>query len=447
MKPGLLVIDDEAAICMSIKFALEDDYQVYTTIDPKEGIEWVKSKRIDIVLLDLRMGAVSGLDILKKVREIRSELTAIMMTAFASIETSIEAIKQGAYYYIEKPIDMDKLSVLIMRALQYRQVSNRLESKDKQLEARAFLGTSKAMQQVFSMIDRIKDIDSSVLITGESGTGKELVAREIHFSGRRYQGPLEIVNCAAIPDNLLESELFGYEKGAFTGATQSKDGKCVAANGGTLFLDEMSELPLSLQAKLLRVIQEREVTPLGSNKKKQLDIRIISAANKNIAQMVKNGEFREDLYFRLNVIPIHMPPLRQRKEDIPLLINHLIQKFNQSMNKQKEGLTPKAMEVLLHYPYAGNVRELGNIIEYAVALSMDRLIDVLDLPHFVQGHAEHPMNEDEMIQLPLGIPMKEVEKRVITATLKHYKDHRQKTAHSLQISERSLRDKLKNYKK
>ncbi|MGE8207175.1 sigma-54-dependent transcriptional regulator [Heyndrickxia sp. NPDC080065] len=454
MKPQILVIDDEQAICSSICFALEDDYQVMTTTDPEKGLIMIEQTHVDIVLLDLRIGSFNGLDVLQKIKQKDSKVTIIMMTAYASIETSIEAIKKGAYYYIEKPINMKELSLLLLRASEFKRMSHKIETLNEELEQRrnteTFLGNSKAMKHVFSMIDRIKDIDSSVLITGESGTGKELVARSIHNTGKRKNQPLEILNCAAIPETLLESELFGYEKGAFTGATQRREGKWVAANGGTLFLDEISEMPLSLQAKLLRVIQEREVTPLGSNKKIPLDVRIISAANKNLEQMVMEGTFREDLYFRLNVIPIHTPPLRERKEDLPLLIDYFMQKYCREMNREKKSFTAAARKLLLDYHYPGNVRELGNIIEYAVALSIHNEIDEIDLPQYVQEQKKVPVEfstdrEQHGLHIPLGLSMKEIEKKVISATLRHYDNHRQKTAQILQISERSLRDKIKLY--
>jgi two-component system, NtrC family, response regulator AtoC len=455
MKPQVLVIDDEQAICTSLSFALEDDYRVTTTTDPEQGLHVIEQKQIDIVLLDLSLGGSSGLDVLQEIKQKDQSVTVIMMTAYASIESSIEAIKKGAYYYIEKPINMEELHLLLMRAVEFKRMSFQLETLHEELEQRRgyenFLGKSKAMQRVFSMIDRIKNIDSSVLITGESGTGKELVARSIHNTGKRKNGPLQIVNCAAIPETLLESELFGYEKGAFTGATQRKEGKWVAANGGTLFLDEISEMPLALQAKLLRVLQEREITPLGSNTKISLDVRIVSATNKNLEQMVREGTFREDLYFRLNVIPLTIPPLRERKEDLPLLIDHFLQKYCQEMNMGKKFFSAEARRLLLEYSYPGNVRELGNIIEYSVALSNDDEIMVLDLPKHVQekksafSTSGSKDNNGSRLQIPIGISMKEIEKKVILATLNHFGQHRQKTAQTLQISERSLRDKIKLY--
>jgi two-component system response regulator AtoC len=454
LKPHVLIIDDEKAICASLAFALEDHYRITTATDPDKGLQIINREPVDIVLLDLRIGHVNGLDVLLKIKKEAPAVTVIMMTAYASIESSIEAIKRGAYYYIEKPINMDELHLLLMRAVEFTQMSSKLETLHEELEQRSgyghFLGKSKAMNHVFSMINRIKNIDSNVLILGESGTGKELVARSIHNTGKRKDGPLEIVNCAAIPETLLESELFGYEKGAFTGAVERKVGKWVAANGGTLFLDEISEMPLSLQAKLLRVLQEREVTPLGSNKKIALDVRIICATNKNLEQLVKEGKFREDLYFRLNVIPIIMPPLRKRKEDLPLLIHHFIEKYCKEMNVKKKSLSASARHILQEYHYPGNVRELENMIEYAVALSSGDVIQDTDLPRNVRE--QQPLlfstpfdGTGDFLKIPIGIPMSEVEKIVIEATLNHHGWHRQKTASTLQISERTLRDKIKLY--
>ncbi|KWW17270.1 MULTISPECIES: sigma-54 dependent transcriptional regulator [Peribacillus] len=448
----VLVIDDEPAICNALSFALEDSYQVTTTTDPDEGLRKIENQTFDIVLLDLRIGNKSGLDILLKIKQLAPNVAVIMMTAYSSIDTSIEAIKKGAYYYIEKPLNIKELSMLMMRAAEFNQMTNQLETLHEELEKQRgmgnFLGNSRAMQRIFSMIDRVKDIDSSVLITGESGTGKELVARNIHTLGRRKNKPMQIVNCAAIPDMLLESELFGYEKGAFSGATQRKDGKFVAANGGILFLDEISEMPLPLQAKLLRVLQEREVTPLGSNTKRSLDVRIISAANKNLEQMVMDGEFREDLFFRLNVIPISMPPLRERKEDLPILMDYYMKKHARDMNREEKTFSAAARQILLDYHYPGNVRELGNMIEYAVALSNSTCMEDTDLPQYVQEQKfvfQPDVLEDDRnsFRVPLGMSMKDIEEKVITATLQYCKNHRQKTAQVLKISERSLRDKIK----
>lgn len=455
MNPKILIIDDERAICASLRFALEDIYDTSTSSDPEEGLRLIEEHPFDIVLLDLRLGLHNGLDVLRQIKQKCPAITVIMMTAYASIESSIEAIKQGAYYYIEKPINTTELRLLLAKALEHNRLSSEVRTLQEKLNVQTdrhrFIGKSKAMEHILSMIERVKDIDSNVLITGESGTGKEVVARAIHNTGKRKHGPLEIVNCAAIPEALLESELFGYEKGAFTGATQKKPGKWAAANGGTLFLDEISEMPLALQAKILRVIQEREVTPLGSNQKIPLDVRIVSATNKQLEQLVAEGTFREDLYFRLNVIPISLPPLRERQEDLLLLLDYFLQKYAREMNKKVKKLSAAARRLLLAYDYPGNVRQLGNIIEYAMALSSSDIITEEDLPEYIQYDSQGmalpaSSNTQETVDsIPVGVPMKEIEKRAIAAALDHCGWHRQETARMLQISERSLRDKIKLY--
>ena len=456
MKFNVLIVDDERAICDSLSFGLEDHYHIFTTTDPEESLRILQEKSIDLILLDLRIGTNNGIEVLQKMKQICPSVMVIMMTAYASIETSVEATKQGAYYYIEKPINIEKLLILMERALKHKQMSQEIVSLHRKLKQKKsnhpFLGKSKAMQHVFSMIDRIKDIDSSVLIFGESGTGKELVARNIHNIGKRKNGPMQIVNCAAIPETLLESELFGYEKGAFTGATQRKDGKWLAANGGTLFLDEVSEIAPSLQGKLLRVLQEREITPLGSNKTISVDVRIISASNKKLEELVREGKFRQDLFFRLNVIPLDIPSLRERKEDLPILIDYYLEKYSREMNKEIKSISPEAKRLLLDYTYPGNVRELGNIMEYTVALSMNEMITISDLPNMIQKqnslwpeHAISEKNSEKYLTIPIGLTMKEIERYVIKKTLVHCNMHKQRTAQTLQISERNLRDKIKLY--
>lgn len=454
MSSHILIIDDETAICVSLSFALEDDFHITSTTNPQEGINIIEQGNIDLVLLDLNLGIYNGLDVLQEIKKKDPSITVIMMTAYSSIETSIEAIKHGAYYYIEKPINIEELQLLMSKALEFKGLSSRVETLTEELEQRIgyknFIGKSKAMDRVFSLIERTKNIDSNVLVIGESGTGKELVVRNIHDGGKRKNRPLEVVNCAAIPEALLESELFGYEKGAFTGATQRKLGKWVSANGGTLFLDEVSEMPYTLQAKLLRVLQEREITPLGSNEKISLDVRIISATNKKLEQMVSEGTFREDLYFRLNVIPLTLPPLRERKEDLPLLIDYFLQKYCLEMNRKNKHFSTAAYRLLLEYNYPGNVRELENIIEYAVALSEgDKILD-MELPIYIlEQNAVFSTSVSnkgrEGVHIPVGISMKEIEKMMIAATLDYCGWNRQDTANALQISERGLRNKIKEY--
>ncbi|OZI12418.1 sigma-54-dependent Fis family transcriptional regulator [Bacillaceae bacterium SAS-127] len=346
MKPAILIIDDESAIGSSLCFALESEYDVTAVTHVPAGYELLGKKNMDIVLLDWRLGKYNGLEVLTEIKTIQPDIAVVMMTAYGTIESSVEAMKRGAYHYITKPLDLDELEVLLKKALEHRQLHYKIRELNDTIEKikgyDQMIGESDVMKQVFSLIDRVKDIDSSVLIFGESGTGKELVARAIHRQGKRKNGPFISVNCAAIPEALLESELFGYEKGAFTGAVRSQEGKVAAANGGTLFLDEIGEMPATLQAKWLRVLQEKEITPLGSTETKNVDVRIISATNKHLPSMIEEGSFREDLFFRLNVIPIRLPLLRDRKEDIDLLISYFLKKYAEEMQRPLPTLSSNA---------------------------------------------------------------------------------------------------------
>ncbi len=446
----ILIIDDEAAICSSLTFALEDDFHVTATTDPYLGMKYLEDEHFHLCLLDLKIGNVNGIDLIQKLKDVQSDLIIIMITAFGTISTSVEALQKGAYSYVTKPINMDELLSTIKNALHYRQLHHQVEYLSNELEKKyryqEMIGKSEQMEQVFHLIDKVNAVDTNVLIRGESGTGKELVARAIHFSGKRKTEHIEVVNCAAIPDQLLESELFGYEKGAFTGAVTSKEGKFQLAQNGTIFLDEIGDMPVSLQVKLLRVLQLKEVTPLGSNKTIKLNVRVIAATNRDLHQAIKDGEFREDLYFRLNVIEINLPPLRERKEDLPILIYQFIKQLNKEFNKQIKGITPEAEKYLLSYHYPGNIRELSNIIECAMVISDGPYIELSDLPPQIRESKQYNLqgNKDTIANF-VGMPLKELEKQFILATLKENNNHRKNTAQMLGISERSLRDKLKQY--
>lgn len=450
----ILVIDDEQAICTSLQFALEDEFQVITATCANEGLDILRGQRIDLVLLDWRLKGEDGLHVLRDIKALYRDINVIMMTAFGTIQSSVEAMKQGAYYYITKPLNIDQLKLLIHKALEYSHLTKEIKRLHNSLHRSnrfdGMIGKSKEMEKVFCLIEKVKDIESNVLITGESGTGKELVAQAIHNNGRRKDKPFEVVNCAAIPENLLESELFGHRRGAFTGAVSDRVGKCIQADGGTLFLDEVGELPLSLQAKILRVIQEREVTPLGSHEKVKVNFRLIAATNRDLLEMVKRGEFREDLYFRLNVIPITLPPLRKRKEDIPLLVNHFLHEYCEKMGKTITDMSQDVKRFLYEYDYPGNVRELSNIIEHAVALSNSEKLESEDLPPVAARPPDdsvHAVSGNEpSIVIPIGKKLKEIEKMVILETLSHCKGHRERTAAMVGISVRSLRNKLKQYR-
>ncbi|OLS39571.1 sigma-54-dependent Fis family transcriptional regulator [Alkalihalophilus pseudofirmus] len=445
----IVIIDDEASICSSLTFALEDDYHVEAMTDPEEGKKRIDSILPDLVLLDLKIGAVDGLKVLEEIKGMHPSIVVIMITAYGTISSSVEALQKGAYSYLTKPINMDELQTVIKQALHFKYLHEQVEQLSNELEKKyryeELIGQSDGMQQVFKLIDKVRNVDSNVLITGESGTGKELVARAIHYSGKRKQQHLETVNCAAIPEHLLESELFGYEKGAFTGAVSSKDGKFQLANGGTIFLDEIGDMPLALQAKLLRVLQRREVTKLGSNSTQSLDVRVIAATNKDLEEAVREGEFREDLYFRLHVIPIHLPPLRERKEDLQLLISHLIKSFNKEMNTEVSGISKEAYQILSSYSYPGNIRELANILESSMVFASGSTIEVEDLPLHLRSAKPQVKSGDGDLSVFVGLTLKELERQFILETLEYNDGHRKKTAEMLQISERSLRDKLKQY--
>ncbi|WP_205683786.1 sigma-54-dependent transcriptional regulator [Brevibacillus migulae] len=449
---NLLIIDDEPAICSSLTFALEDEYQVSTATDRETALRLLSDRTVDCILLDLNLGSASGLDLLHELKAINAEVPIIMMTAYGTIESSVAAMKAGAFHYISKPIHLDEVRVLLKKALEYRELNQQvkeLSAAIRQTNTYAgLIGNSQVMRELYDVIERVKDIPSNVLIMGESGTGKELVARAIHMEGNRRHAPFSVINCAAIPETLLESELFGYEKGAFTGALQRKVGLLEKSNGGTVFLDEIGEMPLALQAKILRVLQERVVTPLGSLEPREVDIRIIAATHRNLAEEVKKGTFREDLYYRINVIPIHTPPLRERREDIPALVEHFLTICANSMGKPRKTCSPKAMNRLYNYSYPGNVRELANVIEYAVALSRGQLIEEEELPQVIFQDKLDRLQQAEAangVHIPVGTSLEDAERLLILHTLEENRGHRRKTAHALGISERGLRHKLKQY--
>ena len=447
---NLAIIDDEITICQSLKFALEDTYNVYTFTHPIKAIPLFEQTEIAIVLLDLKIGEYAGLDILEEIKRVSPYTIVIMMTAYSSISSSIEAMRKGAFYYTSKPLQMEELEILLQKAEELYNLQSKVKWLNEELGKLSgnldLIGKSPAMNEVLALIEKVKNIDSSILITGESGTGKEVLARAVHQQGSRSRHKFQAVNCAAIPDNLLESELFGYEKGAFTGASQSKQGLFVAASGGTLFLDEIGEMDLSLQSKLLRAIQEKKVTPLGSTVEKKIDIRIIAASNRDLAHEVKEKRFREDLYYRLNVIPIHLPPLRERKLDVPLLVQYYIGKISERIGRPIDGISEEALESLKRYSFPGNIRELQNIIERAIVLTNSSYIEKSDLPQEIQGTKKKVVYH-EMIPVFIGETLEEVEQKVITHNLAINGGNRKKTAQLIGIGERTIREKLKKYQK
>ncbi|SMC79417.1 sigma-54-dependent transcriptional regulator [Sporomusa malonica] len=448
----LLLVDDEPAICTSLTFALEDKYLVSTAGSAQEALAAIAKQEFNIVLLDLKLGSADGMEVLTQIKEFDSSIIVIIMTAYGSIKSSVAAIKAGAFYYLTKPINMDELDMLLTNASDYIGMRSKVEYLNDKLTERheiaGMVGTSAPMRQILHDIDRVKDVDSNVLISGESGTGKELVAKALHYLSVRKHEAFEVLNCAAIPAELLESELFGHEKGAFTGAVQRKKGIFELADKGTLFLDEIGEMDIKLQAKLLRVVQEKEVTPIGSGYRRKIDVRIICATNRDLKKMVADGKFREDLYFRLNVVTIHLPPLRQRREDIPLLTEHFVNKYNKKMAKQIKGIETGFLEVLSRYEFKGNVRELENIIERAMVFAEEGMLQVINLPVEVQASGMDELNQTDttrLIPIYIGEDLDLIERKVITKTLHHYHGDKAKTAHILKISERKLWYKIKEY--
>lgn len=445
---NILVIDDETSILTALKFALEDHFNVFVATNPIDGLETIDNKNIDLVLLDQFLGDYHGLEILKTIKSKDSRIIVISMTAYGSIEDSIESIQNGAYYYITKPLDINGLITLINKALDYQSLTEKVEDLTKQIKDNIpdteIVSSSDAMNEVHKIIDRVKDLDINVLIMGESGTGKELIARAIHRSSKRRDKNMEIVNCAAIPHNLLESELFGYEKGAFTGANSKYKGKFELAHKGTIFLDEIGDLDFQFQAKLLRVIQEKTITPLGSEKSIPVDFRLIAATNKNLSTEVKKGNFREDLFFRLNVINIISPPLRDRRSDIPPLIKHFLFKYSKIFNKQVHYMSRSAINALEAYDYPGNVRELENIIERSVALADNNTLEVYDLPQEVVSKIGLNIST-ESVPIYVGDTIESAEKKLILATLEHCNYNKRQTAKILEMSERHLYNKLNKY--
>ena len=442
----IIILDDELNLCTSLEFLLEEKYEVVSFQKPEKAIDYIKRENADIMLLDLRIGDVNGIDVLGNVREINPDIAVIMMTAYGSIESSVDAMKAGAFYYITKPVDSVELEILIEKAINYNSLSKEVDRLSKQLDeqygVKGIVGRSTAMMKVFEIIDKVKDIDSNVLILGESGTGKEMAAKAIHFQGARKKKRFEAINCSAIPDTLLESELFGFEKGAFSGASRSKKGKFSLADGGTVFLDEIGDMDIKMQAKLLRVLQEKEITPLGAENSEKVDVRVIAATNCDLEKKIADGTFRRDLYYRLDVIKIEMPPLRERKTDIPLLVDFFIDRLNVKFNKNISGIEPEALDCLENYDFKGNIRELENMIERAMVLTNKERLSISDFSRNIADVSAAP----EKPSYFSGEDLKTVEKKIIAEAIEYFGGSKRKTAEALGITERTLRNKLKSYR-
>jgi len=466
----LLIVDDEKSTRDGLRMALEDTFDCYVAADIQQAMLLLKSEPIDLMLTDLRLAGESGMDLLDQTLTLPRPPVSIMMTAYGSVDTAVEAMRRGAWNFVTKPLNLDEVELLLKSALRSRSLEKsnvRLEEENKQLRKKtgssqhgleSLIGQSPAMRKVGELVTQVAPTRATVLIEGASGTGKELVAHAIHQLSGRPADKMITVNCAALSPQLLESELFGHEKGAFTGATQKRIGRFEQANGGTLFLDEIGEIDLATQVKLLRVLSERTIERVGSNTPVKVDVRIITATNKNLRQRVSRGEFREDLFFRLNVIRIVMPTLRERADDIVLLSQAFLKEFSLENNKELKPLTDTALALLRAYAWPGNVRELRTAIEHGVVMSNDSTIDIRHLPSFLSNisadppppteASAHQISEKTEMQLDSNeeFNLHALETRTIQQALLHTRDNRTDAARLLGISRRTLQRKLKEFK-
>ncbi|MGH0030010.1 MAG: sigma-54-dependent transcriptional regulator [Myxococcota bacterium] len=444
----VLVVDDEPSMQEFLEiFFRSEGFHAATAGDLETALLHLEGDEFDVVITDIQMPGGTGLDLLRAVQEVAPEAVVIMMTAFASTETAISAMKEGAYDYITKPFKLDEIRVVVEKALEKKLLASENRRLKSELETktrpRSIIGTSTAMQQVLDMVGQVADTKANVLISGESGTGKEVVARAIHDAGARRDEPFVAVNCGAIPENLLESELFGHVKGAFTGAVQNKSGLFEVARGGTVFLDEIAELTLALQVKLLRVIQERTFRQVGGTSDLTFEARVVTATNRNLQEEVAAGRFREDLYYRLNVIEIALPPLRERRDDVPLLVQHFVERYTRELGKPVGGVTDAALARLAEYDFPGNVRELENVVERAVALCRGETIDTDVLPPTLLS----PREPARVVRIPPeGVKLDELvdayERSLLLEALEQTGGVKKRAAARLGISFRSFRYRL-----
>ena len=452
----ILIVDDEAKIRRILALMLRDQrHEVREAASGEEALELAAAVKPDLVLLDLKMPGIDGLETLKRLKESLPETDVIMMTAFGTISSAVEAMRGGAYDYVTKPFDNDAMLLVVERALEMRRLSGEVEALREDLEARygftEIIGISPEIQAIFHTMAKVARVDATVLVTGESGTGKELVARAIHRKSRRASRPLVAVNCSAIPQSLVEAEFFGHEKGAFTDAKLARTGRFEQADTGSLFLDEAGDLALDAQAKLLRALQEKQITRIGSSQPRPIDVRVIAATNKNLEQEVAQGRFREDLFWRLNVVHIRLPPLRERRQDLSLLFDHFLDRINRELGLSVRGLAPEARQLMLDYPWPGNVRELENTLCQAMILCEGDVLTASDLPGRVRGEAAEgvaaPSSDLDRMNLADAVAeaTERLEKRMILSRLAAFKGNRTATAKSLGVSRKTLFNKMRHY--
>jgi nitrogen regulation protein NR(I) len=454
----VLIVDDEPNLRKILSHQLSrDGYDVLTAEDGEQGLAQLREHHIDLVITDLKMPKVDGMTLLKRALEEDPELPIVLITAHGTIDTAVEALKSGAFDFVTKPFDKDEVRQIVAKALKTRELRGADATPTATSSGARFgiIGASPGIAELYSILERVADTPTTVLITGESGTGKELVARALHVHSGRKERPFIKVNCAAIPKELIESELFGYERGAFTGAVSSKPGRFELANGGTLFLDEIGEIPIEMQVKLLRALQESEFERVGGIKTIRVDVRLVAATNRDLKKLIANGSFREDLFYRLNVVPIRLPALRERTADIPLLVEHFLAKFNERLKKRVEGVEPDALEALVQYPWPGNIRELENVVERAVLFCDTQRVRAGDLPHEIRGipaMANVPLPEADLQAALAGegglkehvkVAMSRLEKELVSRALQQTNGNVTHAARLLKISRKGLQLKMK----
>ena len=446
---SVLVVDDDSAHRTMLRTLLTGwGYTILEADDGSTAIEKAHDQAFDLILMDIRMIKVSGIEALHEIKAFNPSIPVIIMTAYSSVETAVEALKSGAYDYLTKPLDFDELRLAMERAMDHRQLKeeNRLlrESLGIHFDRQNIIGRSQAMVTLLETVAQVASSEATVLIMGDSGTGKEMIAGAIHYNSPRKEGAFVKINCAAITETLLESELFGHEKGAFTGAHRKKEGRFRLAHGGSIFLDEISEMSLSMQVKLLRVLQEREITRVGGEEVIQVDVRVIAATNKDLLEGIQAGRFREDLFYRLNVVTLNMPALKDRKQDIPLLVQHFLTMFCEKNKKEIKGFTPQAMDRMLKHDWPGNVRELMNAVERGVVLSTSEYLDEKELPFLPKDVIPEKEAQSELA-IPADLPLEEVEKASILKTLELAGGNKSEASRRLGITRRTLHKKLKKY--
>src|SRR2546426_5056661 len=448
VRPVVLVVDDDHGVRESFRLILEDRYEVLEAADGRQALERLRASPVDLVLLDIRLPEMDGIEVLERMKAVDDGVEVILVTAVKTVRIAVDAMKLGAFDYLTKPFDEDELLSLIRRALEKRSLEREVAFLRSELARQhdfdELVGQHPEMQKLYRLISQVARTTTTVVITGESGTGKELIARAIHRQGPRRDKPFVAVNPAALSDSLVESELFGHEKGAFTGAYQRKLGRFELAQGGTLFLDEIASLKPEMQAKLLRVLQERELERVGGTRTIRLDVRIVAASNVDLRQAVDREVFRADLYYRFNVVPVTVPPLRERRSDVPLLVDHFIQRYTAELGKRIAGMTPEALSALQEYPWPGNVRELQNVIERAVALVESGPIGLNDLPTDVLL-PDHRLRVKQAENLPLRTATDEFERQIVLRVLERVQWNRSEASRILGIHRNSLKMKLKRW--